>query len=466
MKKKKIEVDSNIFDINIIGGGCLGLPMALAFSLKGHKVQIYDKNPERMSKDWFKEREKGPNGEDNFYELLNKANIKFVDLDNSLLCPFTSIDRSLNFILINTNNQKAHGNYINNIRYSYETEHIRNFFHEYKENFRERTKSGWWSKDNPVTEKELDRLYKDHMLFKIFVVGSTLTPGQTREIQKEFPELNLIYSPNLPAMGQVLQDVYNPEFAICGADEGQGDAVRKLKHFYSTIHNKEVFVTDRNSAELIKVAYNAYISSKIAYTSTLMEVSEKLDCNIDDVMACLKKGTDRLISTKYMSPGLPDAGPCHPSGLSALAKLGNDLDLSFNYFEHMLKSREDQLSWMAGLAVGELRHVQNKDIIILGKSFKAESNLTEGSCSTLLENILKFTYRVNSRVYDPYIYEYCTTLPIISSVFFLATPHSILKNLVFPKGSVVFDPWGIIPENKDYKVRKIGRKGSKKWLDR
>ena len=110
-------------NISIVGGGCLGLPLALAYNLKGHNVWIYDKNADRMDFSWFNEKEKGPNGEDNFYELLNKSSIKFVNLEKLL-----EIDNSFIFILINTNNPEGHGDEITHKRYPYETKHIESFF--------------------------------------------------------------------------------------------------------------------------------------------------------------------------------------------------------------------------------------------------------------------------------------------------------------------------------------------------
>lgn len=452
MKDKKAkEEDKKVFNVGVIGGGCLGLPLALAFSLKGHRVSIYDSNPERMSYDWFSEREMGPNGEDNFYELLKKSNIKYESLKDMIL------NKDIYFIVVNTNHPLGHGDKITEERFPYETKHIENLLSEIKDIFFNDQIELYESSDYKISSKDIELRYKDFINAKNLALSSTLTPGQTKKINKKFG-VNMLYSPSLPAVSTMVKDILNPEFVLLGVDnkEKNGNKINIMKNFFSTIHDKEVFVTDVSSAELIKVSYNAFISSKIAYINSLMEISEKMGCNIDDVSKCLKLASNRVVSNKYMNPGLSDAGPCHPSGLSALSALGKELNLSFNYFEHMYKSREQQLTWLTELAIRELPNVKNEKIVLLGKSFKAESNSSVGSCTNLLENICKES-NVNTITYDPFIYENVTSLPKESSVFLVATNHKIFKNLTFPEGSVILDAWNIIPENKNYTVKKIGR---------
>jgi UDP-N-acetyl-D-mannosaminuronate dehydrogenase len=66
--------------VGIIGLGKLGMPVALAMSLKGHDVMGYDINPERMQKDHFSEQERGPNGEASIEPLLRQSSLQFGSL--------------------------------------------------------------------------------------------------------------------------------------------------------------------------------------------------------------------------------------------------------------------------------------------------------------------------------------------------------------------------------------------------
>ena len=94
-------------------------------------------------------------------------------------------------------------------------------------------------------------------------------------------------------MGSTMRDFLNPEFVLFGIDDPY--ALEMGKKFYRTITNVKLFDTTIENAELIKVAYNTMISTKIAFANTLMELCHKLpNTNIDDVTNALKLGNKDL----------------------------------------------------------------------------------------------------------------------------------------------------------------------------
>ena len=105
----------------------------------------------------------------------------------------------------------------------------------------------------------------------------------------------------------------------------------------------------------------------------------------------------------------------------------------------------------------------NRQINILGKTFKPETNLILGSPSLLLENILK---EKNKEVYvwDPYVDEnydkVCDNLNWTNSnikhVFFIGTKHPEFIKFNYPKNSIIIDPFRYIYNVKDSKIIRIG----------
>jgi UDPglucose 6-dehydrogenase len=93
-------------------------------------------------------------------------------------------------------------------------------------------------------------------------------------------------------------------------------------------------------------------------------------------------------------------------------------------------------------------------VIILGKTFKKETNLTVGSPSILLKNLLD-EKGIESVIFDP-----MTDLgnPPISekAVYFIGTNHNIFNEYDFPKGSVVIDPWRYMKESEGVELIKVG----------
>src|SRR5689334_20828208 len=67
--------------IGVIGLGKLGMPVALAMSIKGHDVMGYDIDPARMQKEVFPHQEIGPNGEPSIEPLLRASSIRFGSID-------------------------------------------------------------------------------------------------------------------------------------------------------------------------------------------------------------------------------------------------------------------------------------------------------------------------------------------------------------------------------------------------
>ena len=289
---------------------------------------------------------------------------------------------------------------------------------------------------------------------KIVVIISTVLPGTIeREIKPLLcDKVKLCYNPFFIAMGTTINDFTNPEFVLFGVEHE--DAYERTANLYSTIHDKPVYKCTIEEAEMIKVSYNTFITMKICMTNTVMEVAHKLkNINCDNVMKALFLADERIISTKYLLGGMGDGGGCHPRDNIALSWLANKLDLSYDWYENLMICREDQTDWLADVIVEE-HNESGLPIVILGKCFKKETNLTVGSPSILLDNLLK-ERGLKTVMYDPYI---DSTKPPLKdkAVFFLGTNHDKFKNYKFPKGSVVIDPWRMDINPKNCKYIPIG----------
>ena len=282
------------------------------------------------------------------------------------------------------------------------------------------------------------------------IIISTVLPGTVnREIAPLLNEYtHLCYNPFFIAMGTTRSDFENPEFVLLGCDDNK-EIINEVKDFYATIHSKPVYDTSIINAELIKVIYNTYISSKIAFINTVMEICHKVGADVDAISNALFLATDRVISPKYLRGGMGDGGGCHPRDNIALSWLAKKLNLSYDYFEHIMVAREKQTEFLADLIQENLGGMP---LVILGKAFKKETNLTVGSPSILLSNILQ-ERGIYADMYDPHIDEVREFGP---SLFFIGTNHDEFKKFYFPDGSLVIDPWGMI-EKGNYKLISIGR---------
>jgi len=98
--------------------------------------------------------------------------------------------------------------------------------------------------------------------------------------------------------------------------------------------------------------------------------------------------TRRLLSPMYLRAGMGDGGGCHPRDNIAMSHLARRLRLSFDFFECLMLARERQTGWIAATAI-EAAADSGLPIVLLGETFKPETNLIAGSPAILLRNLLE-----------------------------------------------------------------------------
>jgi UDPglucose 6-dehydrogenase len=292
------------------------------------------------------------------------------------------------------------------------------------------------------------------------VIISTVLPGTTaRELR---PLLNtytdLVYHPFFIAMGTVVEDFINPEFVLLGCDDV--NVVSCVASLYHDIHQAPLGVMSIASAELTKVAYNTFISTKIVFANTVAQLADVTGADVDEVTAALTLATDRIISPKYLAAGMGDGGGCHPRdniALSALAQRHGVID----FMGGLNVAREEHTRWLARIAQ-HWAEMAELTIVILGKSYKPGIDMTAGSPALLLADILAEA-GVNFFHCDSYVdtddeTAWCDDMTKEPRVFFIATMHDQYANLSYPPGSVVIDPFGFITQRDHFTLITPGRK--------
>ena len=410
-------------NIGFIGLGKLGLPCALAIDEQGHTVYGYDVNEGVKT---ILDTKQLPYREEGAPERLQNHNITFTNVDEV-------VEKSdIIFVPIQTPHEP---------RYEGTTrlpEERVNFNYE-------------WLKSGLKTLSEaIDRNGED----KIVVIISTVLPGTVRkEIKPLLSEhIKLCYNPFFIAMGTTIKDFTEPEFVLLGVDDKE--AVETVKSFYATIHDRPVYECSIEEAEMIKVSYNTYITMKINLANVIMEAAHKLDnVNCDNVMRGMFLASDRLISTKYLLGGMGDGGGCHPRDNIALSWMAQELDLSYDWYDSMMVCREKQTEWLGNMLIAKSNETGLKPII-LGKCFKKETNLTVGSPSVLMKNMME-EHDVDVEMYDPWVDGGEPPLDE-KAVFFIGTNHDKFLDYKFPEGSVVIDPWRMMSEQDGIELISVG----------
>lgn len=350
--------------IGFLGLGKLGLPCALAVEQCGHEIIGHDINPTVLAN--IRAR-KIPYREEGAQEALTQSQLQLVDIAALVG------EADIVFVPIQTPHETKYEG-ITRLppeRVDFDYSHL---------------VAGMKTLCDEIARQQKET---------IVVVISTVLPGTIdREIRPLTNQwTRLCYNPFFIAMGTTMDDFLHPEFVLMGVDNTAAAAT--LKKFYTTIHDAPVFATTIASAELAKVAYNTFINMKIVFINTMMEICHKTDANVDAISDAIALANKRIISPAYLRGGMGDGGGCHPRDNIALSWLARQLNLSYDFFESLMLAREKQTEWLADLMME-----YDMPKVILGKSFKPETNITVGSPALLLQSLLS-ERGVECTVYDP-----------------------------------------------------------------
>ena len=220
-------------DVGFIGLGKLGLPCALAVESRGHDVVGYD--PSEQVKDIIDTR-KLQYQEIWAQDYLDKTKIKIKSIKEVVK------HSEIIFVPIQT----PHGEQYEGITRIPDT--------------REDFDYTFLKKGVKDLSDEIERQGED----KIVIVISTVLPGTIRKEIKPLlgKHTKLCYNPFFIAMGTTMRDFLKPEIVLFGVEDK--NAAEKAKKFYRTLHHQPFYETTIENAELIKVCYNTFISSKIS----------------------------------------------------------------------------------------------------------------------------------------------------------------------------------------------------------
>lgn len=406
-------------NIGVCGTGKLGLPVALAIESRGHEVIGYDVSDAPYE---YIENRAIPYQEEGLQPLLDQTGVEMTRSLGKLV-----LHSDILFLPVQTPHEP---------RFEGTTR-----LPEDRADF-----DYTWIKK---AVSAVSKLSRDLGKRTTLAVISTCLPGTfEKEIKPLLTDnVDYVYTPQFIAMGTVLEDYLNPEFNLIGVESEE--AADQLERFYATINNAPNIRTDITTAEGIKVSYNTWITAKTVIANAWGEMAEKTGMNFDDIKKAWDTSGKRLWSPRYTNAGMSDGGGCHPRDNIALSWLAKEVGMSHNVWEDLMEAREDYEQYHANLA-HEASVEHELPLVLLGKSFKPETKIETGSPAVLMSNLLK------DRGIPHQHYEDLDGIPQ-KAVYFIATQHDRYKDMTFPQGSVVIDPFGFIEDQPGITVKRLGR---------
>jgi UDPglucose 6-dehydrogenase len=217
----------------------------------------------------------------------------------------------------------------------------------------------------------------DHVL----IMKSTVPAGTGEAIRRDRPGLAYVSCPEFLKEGSAVADFMHPDRVVIGADAGDeaaGDAVAAL---YEPLGG-ELVRTDVASAEMIKLASNAFLATKISFVNEIANVCEEVGADVGEVARGM--GLDRRIGQSFLRAGIGYGGSCFPKDVSALKMLAGNTGYHFQLLNAVIEVNELQKRRVVQKLNGHLGSLVGRRVALLGLSFKPHTDDMREASSLVL----------------------------------------------------------------------------------
>src|SRR5450759_3875612 len=232
------------------------------------------------------------------------------------------------------------------------------------------------------------------------VMKSTVPVGTGAAIQRGFAAHNkqdfaYVSCPEFLKEGSALEDFLAPDRVVVG-DDGNwaGDAVVEL---YEPL-NAPVVRTDVASAEMVKLAANAFLATKISFINEIANVCEETGADVLEVARGM--GLDQRIGPHFLRPGIGFGGSCFPKDVASLKQLSGNSGYHFQLLTAVIEVNELQKRRVIGKLQKHLGSLVGKTVTLLGLAFKPNTDDMREASSLVLGARLQAD-GAQVRAYDP-----------------------------------------------------------------
>jgi len=222
-----------------------------------------------------------------------------------------------------------------------------------------------------------------HLYSRCLIVGKSTVPvGTARQLMNRVRAaapagdlVELAWNPEFLREGFAVQDSLTPDRMVFGVTSEQAEAM--LRQVYATPLAAGIpsLVMDLETAELVKLAANAFLATKISFINVMAEICEAAGADVVPLAEAL--GHDARIGRRFLSPGLGFGGGCLPKDIHAFRATASTLGISslvnlLSAVDDINLGRRDRVTALAREAVGG--NLNGKRVAVLGVAFKPNSD--------------------------------------------------------------------------------------------
>jgi UDPglucose 6-dehydrogenase len=234
----------------------------------------------------------------------------------------------------------------------------------------------------------------------VLVMKSTVPVGTGEKIrsaldQRGLAHVGYVSNPEFTAEGRAVADFMHPDRIVIGAvEEEDGDKVEAL---HAGI-DAPVVRADVHSAEMIKLASNAFLSTRISFVNEIANVCELVGADVQKVAEGM--GLDHRLGPHFLRAGIGFGGSCFPKDVSALKQLAGNSGYHFQLLSAVIEVNELQKRRVISKLQRHLGRLRGKKIALLGLAFKAGTDDMREAPSLVLASRL-MAEGAQVRTWDP-----------------------------------------------------------------
>lgn len=241
------------------------------------------------------------------------------------------------------------------------------------------------------------------------IVGKSTVPVGTARRLKDLlkaharpgADVELAWNPEFLREGFAVKDTLTPDRLVIGTESQRAESTLREVYAAALARDTPLVVTDFETAELVKVAANAFLATKISFINAFAEVTETVGGDIRTLADAI--GYDERIGRKFLNAGVGFGGGCLPKDIRALQARASELGLhrTMDFLDDV-----DDINLRRRGRVVTLAHqlldnsVANKRIAVLGVAFKPDSDDVRDSPALDIAGQL-YNQGADVTVYDP-----------------------------------------------------------------
>ncbi len=234
------------------------------------------------------------------------------------------------------------------------------------------------------------------------VMKSTVPVGTGANVARRMselgkPDFGYASNPEFLKEGSAVADFMSPDRVVVGGDPRwpwAADAVAKL---YEPLDGP-VVRTDVASAEMVKLASNAFLATKISFINEIANVCEEVGADVKEVAGGM--GLDPRIGASFLNAGVGFGGSCFPKDVSALKQLAGNSGYHFQLLTAVIEVNELQKRRVVSKLKKHLGSLVGKHVGLLGLAFKPNTDDMREASSVVLAARLQGEGAI-VKAYDP-----------------------------------------------------------------